>query len=138
MHILRLQHVGMGLYYTNLKATNLQQPVKLCDYIVPENQSTSKVGFKCFQNWDGMLTIYEPHVLASQLTPHPQPPAACGLSVTRNVEPINSVAKSSVAPLKRERDVGSMRTFEGAIVGRAKWLKMAETWLVLYLCAKGK
>ena len=54
MHILRLQHVGMGLYYTNLKATNLQQPVKLCDYIVPEisqrarlDSNVSRIGMAC-------------------------------------------------------------------------------------------
>jgi hypothetical protein len=86
---------------------------------VPGNKSTSTLG--SMRNQLG--NTVQNHIFASQLTPQPQPPAACGFSVTRNVEPINSVAKSSVAPLKSESDVGSMRTFEGAIVGRAKWLK---------------
>lgn len=56
--------------------------------------------------------------LASQLTPQPQPfPLACGLSVMRKLEPMSSVAKSTVDPFKRSIDTTSMRTLEGATNG---------------------
>ena len=56
--------------------------------------------------------------LSSQLTPHPHPePLDWGLSVTRKLLPIISVAKSMVEPLSRDIETASTTMFEGLMTG---------------------